>query len=230
MSSPLRVPVSRNRHSSFWQTRSPPTRGSCAPEARLVFCVFTSRKFCDHPTGTPGEFVLWDEAEMTREEWCKRNFLSNSKPPIRHSCGNIILDWKKNLHYAEHFPSLYTIRQTIRQSAHGVTYALGVWVLSFVFQVWVMVSMFIVIYVQQQRTPPGHGTAFDTIFLAQRITWASRKHKRHTPPHSCGPPSPPWCMMPSSCCALASPCAAASPYSRLASARSCGPPSPSRCM
>lgn len=43
--------------------------------------------------GAPSEYVLWDEAagaEMTREEWCKRKFLANTKPPIRHSCGNVI--------------------------------------------------------------------------------------------------------------------------------------------
>ena len=40
--------------------------------------------------GAPGEYVLWDEAtsaEMTREEWCKRKFLTNSPVTICHSCG-----------------------------------------------------------------------------------------------------------------------------------------------
>ena len=44
--------------------------------------------------GAEGEYVLWDEntnAEMTENEWRRRNFQARSKPPIRHSvCGEVV--------------------------------------------------------------------------------------------------------------------------------------------
>ena len=54
---------------------------------------YDALRLCLSCLGTPGEYVLWDEAasaEMTREEWCKRKFVNKSKPPIRHSCGQIV--------------------------------------------------------------------------------------------------------------------------------------------
>ena len=53
---------------------------------------YDALRLCLSCLGAPGEYVLWDEAtgaEMTREEWCKRKFVSQSKIPIRHLCGRL---------------------------------------------------------------------------------------------------------------------------------------------
>ena len=54
---------------------------------------YDALRLCLSCLGAPGEYVLWDEAtgaEMTREEWCTRKFVSQSTPPIRHLCGKVV--------------------------------------------------------------------------------------------------------------------------------------------
>ena len=60
---------------------------------------YDALRLCLSCLGAPGEYVLWDEAtgaEMTREEWCKRKFGSQSTPPIRHVCGKVVSTTRVN--------------------------------------------------------------------------------------------------------------------------------------